>query len=661
MKISALLFVMFMAVSVAHGQSDIESKIISAKIYTQGAELKRTASLDLVKGKNEFKLTRLSANLDPKTIQISGEDITILSVRHERDYIQTNKPEKVEQLLSDRLSLLDSLELVQMKLTVLVKARELLSENMKVIGSQGIKGKEYQEALDYFNSKFEINTHQSFELQLIERDLRKRIKVLELQVKSYSIAEEEPTSNVFLVINAEQKMTREISISYAVSEAGWFPAYDIRATNVESPLSLTYKARVFQNTGVDWKNVKLILSSGDLESSGTAPELNPFYLGQQNRKPYRYEAQPGLDYELRQPAAYDAQGQVSGRVTGSDDGLPLPQVTVLVKGSTIGTPTNVDGEYRLQIPNGTETLVYRYLGYVTQEINVANKSRINVILTPDATSLGEVVVTGVASATPKKKLPFTVATLNERQFNPTMAGLSGGGTGPAIQIRGATSLKKGKVRPSIKPMPINYINYQTTFVYEIKHPYDIPSTGQSETVDIQTLEIYADYIYSTSPKAKENAYLVAEIPNWEELKLLDGESNLYFEESFVGKSIIDTNIGKDTLDISMGKDEGIVVSRKRLKEFEKEKIFSNKKREERTYEITVVNTKSTQININIYDQIPIISNKNFKVNPIDLAEAKLDKESGLLTWNAKLAPGEKRTIRFSYSVDYPRHMILDID
>lgn len=661
MKISALLFVMFMAVTAAHGQSEIESKIISAKIYTQGAELKRTASIKLTKGKNEFKLIKLSANLDPNTIQISGEDITILSVRHERDYIETNKPEKVKHLLSDRLSLMDSLELIQMKVSVLVKARDLLSENMKVIGSGGTKGKDYQEALDYFSSKFENNTHRSFEFQLIERDLKKRVRLIELQIKSYSIAEEEPTSNIFLVINSEKEVNREISISYAVSEAGWFPAYDIRATNVESPLSLTYKARVFQNTGVDWKNVKLILSSGDLESSGTAPELNPFYLGRRNRKPYSYGTQPGLDYELRQPVAYDAQGQVSGRITGSDDGLPLPQVTVLVKGSTIGTPTNVDGEYSLQIPNGAETLVYRYLGYITQEVNVGDQSRINIVLTPDATSLGEVVVTGVASATPKKKLPFTVATLNERQFNPTMAGLSRGGTGSAIQIRGATSIKNESRKSLNKPLPINYINYQTTFVYEIKHPYDIPSTGQSETVDIQTLEIYADYIYSTSPKAKENAYLVAEIPDWEKLKLLDGESNLYFEESFVGKSIIDTNIGKDTLDISMGKDEGIVVSRKRLKEFEKEKIFSNKKREERTFEITVVNTKSTKININIYDQIPIIPNKSYKVNAVDLAGAELDKESGLLTWNAQLAPGEKRIIRFSYSVDYPKYMTLDID
>ncbi len=653
MKLTALLLVMFMAVTFAHGQSDIESKILSAKIYTQGAELKRTATLNLRKGKNEFKLVKLSANLDPKTIQITGDGITILSVRRETDYIETNKPEKVKQLLKNRLSLIDSVELIQMQLSILATESELLTKNMKVINSEGANNIKYQEAIEYFSNQFKQNTQESFRLQLIERKLKERIGKLELQVKSYNTEEEEPTSNIFLVVNAEKTGKQEIKISYAVSEAGWFPAYDIRATNVESPLSITYKARVFQNTGVDWKNVKLLLSSGDLQSSGTAPELNPFYLGRDNS--YKYE-----DEEDRATEEYRGQGQISGVITGTDDGLPLPQVTVMVKGSTIGTPTNMNGEYNIQVPNGENTLVFRYLGYITQEIEVGSRSRINVQLSPDATSLGEVVVTGVAAATPKHKLPFTVATLTERQFKPT-GGPSLAGRVAGVRIRGASSIKSRAPKRKSKPLPINYINYQTTFVYEIKHPYDIPSTGQPETVDIQTLEIYADYIYSTSPKARENAFLVAEIPDWEKLKLLDGESNLYFEDSFVGKSIIDTNIGKDTLEISMGKDEGIVVSRKRLKEFEREKVFSNKKREERTFEITVVNTKSTKININIYDQIPIAPSKDFKVNLVDLAEADHNKESGLLTWNVQLDPGEKKVIRFSYSVDYPKYMTLDID
>ncbi len=157
--------------------------------------------------------------------------------------------------------------------------------------------------------------------------------------------------------------------------------------------------------------------------------------------------------------AFAQDRTVSGKVTGSDDGLPLPQVTILIKGTTNGTATDLDGNYNLSVPSGA-TLVFRYLGYVTQEIAVGNQSVINVPMTPDATSLGEVVVTGVAAATPAKKLPFTVSSVNEKVFKQApatdvgsaLAGKIAGvrvqpsnvpGGGPAIQIRGNTSLARG--------------------------------------------------------------------------------------------------------------------------------------------------------------------------------------------------------------------------
>lgn len=156
--------------------------------------------------------------------------------------------------------------------------------------------------------------------------------------------------------------------------------------------------------------------------------------------------------------AFAQNRTVSGKVTGSDDGLPLPQVTILLKGTTDGTPTDVDGEYSLNVPASGGTLVFRYLGYITQEIAlVANQSVYNVILVPDATSLGEFVVTGVAAATPAKKLPFTVSVVKEKVLKQVPATDAGSalvgkiagvrvqpsnvpGSGPQIQIRGASSL-----------------------------------------------------------------------------------------------------------------------------------------------------------------------------------------------------------------------------
>ena len=149
---------------------------------------------------------------------------------------------------------------------------------------------------------------------------------------------------------------------------------------------------------------------------------------------------------------------VSGKVTGSDDGLPLPQVSIFLKGTTQGTPTNADGTYSISVPADGGTLVYRFLGYVTQEKVIGNQSVINVSLVPDATSLGEIVVTGVATAIPSKKLAFSVSSVSEeliQQVPQSSAGSAvrgkvagvkvrqGGAplSNPTFQIRGANQLR----------------------------------------------------------------------------------------------------------------------------------------------------------------------------------------------------------------------------
>lgn len=86
---------------------------------------------------------------------------------------------------------------------------------------------------------------------------------------------------------------------------------------------------------------------------------------------------------------------ISGKVIGADDGLPLPRVTVLIKGSTKGTQTDANGLYSIQVETG-DRLVFRYLGYKTQEFKLPKTDRLNVKMKPDVQALGEVVVSGLA-------------------------------------------------------------------------------------------------------------------------------------------------------------------------------------------------------------------------------------------------------------------------
>ncbi len=85
---------------------------------------------------------------------------------------------------------------------------------------------------------------------------------------------------------------------------------------------------------------------------------------------------------------------VSGTVTASSDGLGIPGVNVLIKGTLTGTVTDIDGSYTLNVPDENAVLVFSSIGYITQEIPVNGRSTIDLVLAEDVQNLDEVVVIG---------------------------------------------------------------------------------------------------------------------------------------------------------------------------------------------------------------------------------------------------------------------------
>ena len=107
--------------------------------------------------------------------------------------------------------------------------------------------------------------------------------------------------------------------------------------------------------------------------------------------------------------------QLSGTVTSSDDGLPIPGITVLVKGTTLGALTGPDGKYVLLVPEKTQSLVFSFIGFRTQEVPVAGKTTIDLKLEQDLFKVDEVVV--VAYGTQQKRdVTGTVATVKVRCY-----------------------------------------------------------------------------------------------------------------------------------------------------------------------------------------------------------------------------------------------------
>lgn len=190
--------------------------------------------------------------------------------------------------------------------------------------------------------------------------------------------------------------------------------------------------------------------------------------------------------------------------------------------------------------------------------------------------------------------------------------------------------------------------------FEIDLPYDIEADGKLHSVTIKDEEVNCILKNYAVPRMDKEAYLLAEVADWQNLDLLPGDANIIMDDTYIGKSVIDPNTTADTLNLSLGKDKRLVVKRSVVKELSSLKTSSGNNKQTFTYEITVKNNKLTDVNLLLKDQHPLSTIKEVEVKLEDGGEAMVNPETGVLTWKIELKPGESRKVRFSYSVKYPK-------
>ena len=190
--------------------------------------------------------------------------------------------------------------------------------------------------------------------------------------------------------------------------------------------------------------------------------------------------------------------------------------------------------------------------------------------------------------------------------------------------------------------------------YEISLPYDVPGDGQIQQVNIQERLVDAGLKNYSVPKLDQEAYLMAELANWQQLDLIPGSANIIMDNTYIGKTQIDPHNTADTLNLSLGRDKRIAVKRTQVRESAPSKSGAGTQKQLFTYEITVKNNKVTPVQLLLKDQHPLSAVKEIEVTLEESGDAEVNSETGVLTWKVELKPGESKTYRFVYSVKHPR-------
>lgn len=619
MRNSILLLVLLANQAFAQAEKNIElkSKVDHVTVYLHGALITRTGSSLIEKGRSVVVLKGLSPYIDPKSIQVQATGpITLLSVNHSFNYLEdVKKPAIEDSLIAVLESVTSTVAQKKNRMDVLSEKQSLLNENKK-LGNETTSPSitQLKLAVDFYDQELMSIKNETLKLTADLKKLNKSAELIAKQLEEVNTAEGKPTGEIYVRVEADTKGTTVFKISYLVAQAGWFPKYDLRVKSIENPLQLTYKAEVHQNTGEDWENVKLRFSNANPNQSGTAPELSTWYLDFNRFNP-SYQYNSGM-----MPAV--GIGTVSGRIVDENND-PMPGVNVIIKGTSIGTVTDMNGNYSIAVPHGASTLAVSSVGYVMEEVMIAS-STINLQMTSDVIQLSEIIVTGYGSSSRVKQK------------------------------------YEDKPAPAKSPV-VTTIENNTTVDFEVDMPYSLKSNGEVQAINLKNYELPALYRYYAVPKLEKDAFLIARIPNWDNYNLLEGEANLYFEDSYVGRSILNAQNLTDTLDISLGRDKNILISREKNQDFSKKVTLGSNRTETRGFSIMARNKKTLPIQLTIFDQIPISSNSEITVSLAELTGGILDDSTGKIRWEIVLDPQKQKDLKLAYEVRYPKRESIVID
>jgi hypothetical protein len=542
---------------------------------------------------------------------------------------------------------------------------------------QGLKIIELKDAYTFMHQKLtEITTRQTAIYNELE-DLQKRMNQLEQEIISQRSKPVINYSEIVVEVDVEKATNAHFEFNYISPRATWKPYYDMRSEGIGKSVKLEAKANVSQNTGIEWKNVDMVLSTNDPYQNAQEPTLNPWYLYYNN-----YPQQTQQTSRSIPTVSFDGE-KLRGEVIDASTGEPLPFAKVsFLNNPNIGAVTDFDGKFTLTVPRGETWVKASFVGYEDAQQQI-NSPYLKFFLKPNSVELDEVVVTnGVAanygdvtggfvtiSREDIKRMPakmtssMSVTILNDDGIPDEL---------DEFQFRGARSGKKGKVlfdgNKLVDEKEKWASNVQTTVQkkdlrveYAIQSKMSIPTDGMDHRVSISSYDLNASYEYHAVPKIDPSVYLAAQVTGWEKLNLMSGESNIYFDGTFMGKSYLDVNSTKDTLSFSFGKDNKISMERTRVKEKSRSKTIGSREKFDITWEIKIKNNGGAMIPLVIKDQFPISNTDDIKVKRGELESGKLDENTGIITWTFQNGVNGSQTFGFDYSVDYQSGMVLYLE
>lgn len=369
-----------MAVSTNSTVEIDNSKIKKVTVFLSGSQVQREGNFSLTAGVSEIIFKGVSPYIDANSLQARGVgEFTIMDVKYKVHYPQpdpvVNDPQQIPADVLRKIKLLtDSIEVQNNKMEETRTKTEIRNMEKTMLMNNGtVKGVGkvndsialLKDAMAYFHEKMTEINMDLFKLKKDEKSIQKTLSGMNTRLTALNNWSSKnnlkqqvikgPEYQIIVSVSAEKASYGKLEVSYLVSQSGWTPSYDLKAKDLNAPVELSYKGTVYQNTGEDWDNVSLTLSSSNPYLQQTKPVLSTWYINYYS--PYTYQSQnlynqaQGYDDAYRSSVKKDREESAKyGGVPAMQEKLNSEALAYTADQFTTTSQNMITAEFEIKLP-----------------------------------------------------------------------------------------------------------------------------------------------------------------------------------------------------------------------------------------------------------------------------------------------------------------------
>lgn len=674
MSIAVPLILSLLQVTPAEGRAEVLAKpepavsapdkpaialpIREVTVYSDRARVVRSGEVPLSNGQQRVRLPQIPATADPSSVRLEVQNASVARIEVRRADLGELPVGEAEKLLREIEAARDQEAALEQKRQTIAAEREML-ESLRPTSSPILDAKAqpalletggWRTALSFLETRAAADADQERSLEQQLRTLRRRLEQLCAKAQQMAAGANGVPGWVVEALLDGRGANARLSLAYLAANARWYPAYDVRYTPGASDVEVDFAGLVSQETGEDWTDARLVLSSAIPATTTSVPKLPAWKIGEKDQFiptpfPKPEELPPVLPLPMPRPvpASRNSERLRQALVAAAQVGIQQPAMN----GELQFLDDSVQGY--LSKPSGAyaESKKKDKGGRKAANAPAPQRSR------PPAPP----PMAPAAAPPPMEREMPAAKVASEVAVSRPSSLLGKSRSEPTEGV--SFSAVRGWQMPSYSGDLPAALAGGYDFTYTSARPESVRSGGEARRVGLHAARFPARALVTIFPALKKQAYLVAEVSNNSDKPLLSGSANLFVGADLQGQAKLPTIAVGEKLTLPLGIDEGIQIERNVNVVTKETGLIS--KDDVTTYEVVIelLNPRGAAVEAKVTDQIPLKGDRYVEV-ALDRMEpqAILTKEEGTLEWQLPLKGGAKQVIKFAYTVTRPRNAKL---